>query len=105
MTLEEAISHAREVACKGTCPEQCAQDHMWLADRLEELQAWRRNADHEITKRLNEMTIMHVHTLICKLIEFNNRIVSRQDCYAQLDAKLKEAEEIALQAIINNRYD
>lgn len=41
MTLEEAIIHCKEKACGNT---QCALEHRQLAEWLQELQEYRKNA-------------------------------------------------------------
>lgn len=44
MTLDEAIQHAREVGIKMVCSREdksCGQEHLQLADWLEELKAFR----------------------------------------------------------------
>ena len=47
MTLEEAIIHCKEKACGNT---QCALEHRQLAEWLEELQQYRKNAGKEESK-------------------------------------------------------
>ena len=42
MTLDEAIQHAKEQACKLGCTE-CGQEHNQLAEWLEELKELRNN--------------------------------------------------------------
>jgi hypothetical protein len=44
MTLEEAIIHCKEKACDNT---QCALEHRQLAEWLQELQQYRKNARKE----------------------------------------------------------
>lgn len=44
LTLEEAIIHCKEKACDNT---QCALEHRQLAEWLEELQQYRKNARKE----------------------------------------------------------
>lgn len=44
MTLEEAIKHCKEKACGNT---QCALEHQQLAEWLQELQQYRKNARKE----------------------------------------------------------
>ena len=44
MTLEEAIIHCKEKACDNT---QCALEHKQLAEWLQELQQYRKNAKKE----------------------------------------------------------
>lgn len=45
MTLEEAIIHCKEKACGNNA--QCALEHRQLAEWLEELQQYRKNARKE----------------------------------------------------------
>ena len=47
MTLEEAIKHCKEKACDNT---QCAIEHRQLAEWLQELQQYRKNARKEEDK-------------------------------------------------------
>lgn len=44
MTLEEAIKHCEEKACDNT---ECALEHKQLAEWLQELQKYRKNAKKE----------------------------------------------------------
>lgn len=48
MTLEEAIIHCKEKACGNT---QCAIEHGQLAEWLQELQQYRKNAKKEEIKQ------------------------------------------------------
>lgn len=47
MTLDEAIRHCKEKACDNT---QCALEHKQLAEWLEELKEYRKNAGKEESK-------------------------------------------------------
>ena len=57
MSLDEAISHAREVAeTREDLCEECRQEHSQLADWLEELKQYRKQSEGEWI-RTNEMTV------------------------------------------------
>ena len=88
MTLDEAIEHAKEVAC--SCKnEECAADHRQLANWLRELKEYRA-AEHDLDERpVASMAMYRLHVASYRRrIKELNAIVER---ISNENAKMKEA--------------
>ena len=89
MTLEEAIIHCKEKACDNT---QCAMEHRQLAEWLEELQEYRKNARKEENKQMakGEKNVFKDAKFGDKFLTRNGQVMiyqkqAREDVYCLFD--------------------